>query len=614
MIAGVIYEALSNHTFSLADFYLRRCFRLLPALYVVIFVSFLATLLASPPYVIKDSAQVGAAALLYFSNVVLLAKSGYFSSNSELQPLLHLWSLSVEEQFYLLFPIIVVALFFRIGRVGLLLVIVVLSFLSFSAFAASNAVEGGASFYLLQYRAWELLAGAGVRLLISRFHFSFLKSVYPQVVGFVGVLLFVINPLNLIVDATYMLCGVLTTALLLASVYTEDRLPWLSIRPVKLIGLWSYSIYLVHQPILAFYRGLSGSIHIPAFNSVVLLAGICACGFTLHRVVEHRYRYGFASIHSRVTLLAMTAIMGGVLAIVGKAGGDILIDQNTSGAKAYRIAKSELDTLKNDRCHLSERDPAVHPCEASEDTGGAILVLGDSHAAIYARVLRDRGVNVVQRTKNMCPPIFGFEVSEYPGCSDYREQSARLKTAARYDAVLIAARWNLYIDGGDLDNGLGGVDRRGGHRFLINGHEVNAADRHAALGSGLSDYTKAFSEVSDNVVVLTHSPEAGWSVPGKMLEKRWSSERSVEWPTMMNQDMSAAVEQTLLPHLEPSVSWFSPYDLVCRAADGCEYLLEDESPLLIDSNHPSTSTAGLVIDFLVEQGLIPVGDSKAAEK
>lgn len=158
LITSILIEEIENNRFSILKFYERRARRILPALSAVLFFTTIAAFLLMPSSLLKSYSQSLVSVSTFLSNVFFYLTSGYFATASDEKPLLHTWSLAVEEQYYIFFPVLLSALFF-IGKKRLALFILVLSIasLTFAQYLSfKQAVD--ANFYLIFSRAWELFA------------------------------------------------------------------------------------------------------------------------------------------------------------------------------------------------------------------------------------------------------------------------------------------------------------------------------------------------------------------------------------------------------------------------------------------------------------------------
>jgi peptidoglycan/LPS O-acetylase OafA/YrhL len=261
LITNTILAELVSGEFKLLRFYERRARRILPALYLVILLCLPITWLTLPPDSMRNFAQSIAAISVFSSNFLFWFEQGYFDAASELKPLLHTWSLAVEEQFYLLYPIFLM-LFWRRVRNNLFGFLTLGALLSFAIAQWSVQVSPLAAFYLLPTRAWELLIGALARIYLLKIDQHKFARSSNEIGGFVGLLFIFISIVtyNRQTDfpGAFALTPTLGTALLIVFARQQTlagRL--LSFGPLVGIGLISYSFYLWHQPLFVFARHMS---------------------------------------------------------------------------------------------------------------------------------------------------------------------------------------------------------------------------------------------------------------------------------------------------------------------------------------------------------------------
>ena len=167
LITSIIFDEAKTNSFSIVGFYERRIRRIIPALFVVIFVTAIAAYALMIPSHLDDFAKSAIASALFFANIWQYLSQGYFTEAAELKPLLHTWSLGIEEQFYIFFPPLFVLLFKHrgAGEAAIWLAAAGSISLMLSAWAVANNPD--AAFYLPQYRIWELILGALLALAIA---------------------------------------------------------------------------------------------------------------------------------------------------------------------------------------------------------------------------------------------------------------------------------------------------------------------------------------------------------------------------------------------------------------------------------------------------------------
>ncbi len=273
LITNIIIKDLSKKKFSLQNFYLRRARRILPALLFITLISIFFAIILLPDKELKFFSKQALSVALFVSNFFFWRNTGYFDPNSELQPLLHTWSLGVEEQFYILFPIFLILVwnFFR-KKLTLLLLIVIISSLFLSQAGGNFKLQnisnqypflilpfeffwqaGSANFYLPFGRAWELLAGSLLSIYLSKNKIDNKKI--NNIFSLIGVSLIVISIItfseNLQYPSIFTILPVLGTILLITfSTKSTFTYKIFSYKPLVFFGLISFSLYLWHQPLI----------------------------------------------------------------------------------------------------------------------------------------------------------------------------------------------------------------------------------------------------------------------------------------------------------------------------------------------------------------------------
>lgn len=290
LITGIVIRESRAGTFSFRRFYMRRVRRILPALTLVVACCFpLAWWLMFPDF-IQNFGQSAFASILGLNNLLLAVTSGYWELESGFKPLLHTWSLGVEEQFYLLYPLMLAILLWLTRRNTKALVLALAVLAAASLGLAQHAVQSSpdSAFYLPQYRAWELLLGAiaaFVRPTGRR-----LERHLPIVglAGVVGSVLFFREGTPS--PSVWLVIPTVSTALILVWGGAAGRVSRaLSVRPLVTIGLISYSAYLIHQPVYAFVR--VGSLHEPSpWLLGALIVPILGLSWLCWRYVEEPFR------------------------------------------------------------------------------------------------------------------------------------------------------------------------------------------------------------------------------------------------------------------------------------------------------------------------------------
>jgi peptidoglycan/LPS O-acetylase OafA/YrhL len=388
LITSIIVEELKTGRFSVLRFYERRARRILPALFTVMAacVPFAYRLLS--PDDLKDFAQSLAAICLFASNVLFWGESGYFDTQAELKPLLHTWSLAVEEQFYVVFPLLLLAAW-RLGRGVLLSLIGAIAVVSL--FLSVDEVRNfpSAAFYLLPSRAWQLLVGALASFVADRWQAADVRQpavrLAGEAVGWSGMAM-IILALFLFDERTPfpgLNAALPTIGTALVLLCASDRtsvgrmLAW---RPLVGLGLISYSAYLWHQPLFAFTKHALLA-DLPTDLAIVLCAATIVLACLSWRFVEQPFRD--RSLISRGAVFALSA--AGMAAFVGLGFiGHRMSDRITqirlqSVEPALRSQFRTRESLVADRnAFVAQFLPEAGKDFSTDQATKKVLILGDS--------------------------------------------------------------------------------------------------------------------------------------------------------------------------------------------------------------------------------------------
>jgi len=288
LITTIILTELEDGKFSIIKFYERRARRILPALFFVMAVSIPFAWILLPPFDLENFSKSLIAVPIFLSNFFFWKEGGYFENAAELKPLLHTWSLAVEEQYYVFFPIFLM-LFWRLGRRWVLSTIILIAIASLIAAQIGSLYKPVANFFLLPTRAWELAIGA----LIVIYYPLKMSFFTRQMLSGLGILLitasiFLFNK-DIPFPSVYALIPTVGTALILLFALPDTYVgKLLGCRPLVFIGLISYSAYLWHHPIFAFSRYYFASITGTLMFGLVILTFLLS--ILTWRYIERLFR------------------------------------------------------------------------------------------------------------------------------------------------------------------------------------------------------------------------------------------------------------------------------------------------------------------------------------
>jgi peptidoglycan/LPS O-acetylase OafA/YrhL len=458
LITNQIVSEKVAGTFSLADFYERRARRILPALFVVVACCIPFAWLWMTPLQLKEFAKSLVAVCLFSSNIEFWKETGYFAPAVGEKPLLHTWSLAVEEQYYLLFPLFIIV-GWRYGQRSIVVLVIILGLISLALAEYSSRHYAGANFYLLPTRAWELLIGATVAMfLLKRTVTSCLTNNVLSSVGLILILFSVFGfGKTTPFPGFYALVPTLGTALIILwGVRGTLVHSLLSQRPLVGLGLISYSLYLWHQPLLAFGR-LHSLYPIPEAVFIFLALMSLPLAWFTWRFVEVPARK--RSCFEQRALITVMPTAATIICAVGiifyfhigfSTRNDLLSTFENRIAHNYGLSAE---------CDRSDDGFQVRPaCESGPHP--TIAVWGDSFAMhlVDGVIAANPKRSIVQVTRSVCGPIVGLGPtnSEYPldwakSCLSFNYSVfAYLKDRPDIVDVVLSSLFEQYVSG-DFD-------------------------------------------------------------------------------------------------------------------------------------------------------------------
>jgi peptidoglycan/LPS O-acetylase OafA/YrhL len=367
LITTILIEDIENKRFSIIKFYERRARRILPALFVVIFASCPVAFLTFRTYDFDSFLSSVIATVLFVSNFYFWKNNGYFDPSSEETPLLHTWSLAVEEQYYVLFPLFLI-LAWRFGKNRVFWMIVVLASISLLISEWGWRNKATANFYLAPTRAWELFSGSIAAFIVHKQGVR--KNNLLALVGLVAIIFSIFfYDENIPFPSVYALVPVLGVVLLVLHADKETyAAKLLSTKGFVGIGLISYSAYLWHQPIISFQVYLLNEINRPLTLMVVSIFAFCTWRFVETPIRKSKNRMD-------IFLLAIAVVVLLAIGLMFKSNDADINDINYQERHFH-------EALQNFGNHCQSELLIEVRCIASEGeiSKPEILLLGDSHA------------------------------------------------------------------------------------------------------------------------------------------------------------------------------------------------------------------------------------------
>lgn len=474
LISTIILGSLERDSFSFVDFYKRRIRRIFPALVLVLASCFVFGWFTLLPDEYQQLGKHIAGGAGFVSNFVLWNESGYFDNAADTKPLLHLWSLGIEEQFYIVWPLLLWFAWKR--RLNLLTITLTIAFISFALSVNKVRSDTVAAFYSPQMRFWELLAGSVLahmalhkKLLFPKYRARFDswlgRAVYAQAPMADGKMLsnfqstlgaiFIIIGIAVITKdkhfpGSWALLPVLGAVLIIsAGAHAWVNRVILSNRMMVWFGLISFPLYLWHWPLLAFARITEGE---SPSNEVRIAAVVIAIALAwlTYWLIEKPVRSGNHSNAKAVTLILFMTAAGtiGYYCYKHDGLGFRLPKQIT------QLTQYEYDFKKSFRqgaCFLipEQKPSAFSACESEENninniSKPIIYLWGDSQAAqLYVGYKATFGeqYKIIQRTAAACPPFLNPEIDELPNCKEVNDYIFKSISNIKPAKVVLTFLW-----------------------------------------------------------------------------------------------------------------------------------------------------------------------------
>lgn len=597
LISSIILKELEQGKFSIVRFYERRARRILPALFFVVVCCLPFAWAWMLPDELKRFGQSMVAVATFSSNIYFWRKTDYFAPAAEEQPLLHTWSLAVEEQYYLLFPLFLI-LCWRFGKSKVFWLITTAAVLSLGLAEWGWRNQPAANFYLLPTRAWELLIGSLLAFLPKA---AVERSASGKMAGPASIagLALIFCSIFLFNKSTpfpsfYGLLPVSGTVLVIVFASSKN---WtgklLSTRPFVGIGLISYSAYLWHQPIFAFAKVISLGV-LSQGMVVSLLCLTFILSVITFRYIETPFRAGTVALAAKKLLFPFSM---GVLCILGFSG---LITHLNNGfdtrlIQKYNSSEWEEALAVNHglaaSCEYSESFSVKIECVNGEEPN--TILWGDSFAMHLAQGMVENQVQFIQATRSVCGPSF-FDAPA-PRRSVYNKAWSEkcfafnqsvlifLKNTKNIKYAVLASPFNQYVEG-DYFNPARGI------------YTPSMEER---IGS-FSRTVEMLKSLGIRPIIISPPPSPGFNI-GACLKRQASGfytvgdrAKSCNFQTNVLPETAVAVREFVDKiSMATSIKEIDFTDLICGEIGECQTRI-DNVPLYRDEGHLSRSGSKLL--------------------
>lgn len=584
LISRILLTELSEHRFSLTSFYGRRIRRIFPALAVCLAAVLAFGFISLMP---SELAQLGKHVFFgagFLSNIALWLESGYFDAAAHLKPLLHLWSLGIEEQFYILWPALLWVAFRMKANVGRLLAVLFLASFAINVALSINNIAD--AFYLPVSRFWELLAGAGLawwRPTVTRTARSWIS-----VAGFVALLTSValFTPELRFPGWLALLPVAGTVAIILAGHEAAVNRFVFANRAVVFVGLISYPLYLWHWPLISY----AYIIRLGKPPTPLMALGLVAASFLLawatFRFIESPVRFG-AHRHRRTQFVAAAvALLGACGLLVWTKGGFPERFPALPGIDIRKIGDAKLDAdFKATKGMKIQSDGWILVTHLGHGER-KVALSGDSmlfHYGPRVQQLADEGELAASTyfvTGPRCPPVPGvIQQDKFARCADLPGILIDLVRRERIQSVVLGAAWAGYSAEDML------VERQGRRLPLTQKEGVDA------LYANLEDYVRLLQEHGAKVYLVLGVPTHNRFNPSEMVARSLTGfriapdvEKAV--PVAELRASHAAVDARLRNVGERTgATLLDPFPDVCGNGDDCLPFFGRGEPKFSDRVH-----------------------------
>lgn len=590
LISTIVFSSLERDRFSILEFYERRIRRIFPALFVVMFASFLFGWLFLYADEYEQLGKHLAAGAGFVSNFILWRESGYFDNLAETKPLLHLWSLAVEEQFYVFWPLLLAFVWKR--NWSFLKITAAIAVISFASNLYLMNQHPVAAFYLPFSRFWELMAG-GILAYVT-LHRPGLNGSHRNAQSILGFSL--LFAALLLLDKSrdfpgwwamlptlgaFFIISAGPDALLNRKILSNPLMLW--------IGWISYPLYLWHWPLLSFARIVEGE-HVSGKMTVLAIVAAFGLAWLTFAFVEKPFRFAMRKGQAVVMLLFL---MAGILGLGGLSASGMIL-QRIHGPSIDRILEAESDWGFPDEFSSFHFGREIFHRIGSPSRDAEVF-LGDSHADQYSPMIahwmkQGNSDTVYFVTHEGCLPIPGiFEKNSGRGeCDAYRKSMKEfLNGRTDIGTVIVGACWSCYFI---RDNG---ASRWGGESVSQPAMKKMAMEKLASFLVSLGRNHRVF--------LLLDNPTGAIFDPRHYLEGgRFSGVSAISLPGAMQVPEEQIELRRELTDLAKSANAgiIDPFDILCGKDGHCMVSGRNGDPVYIDTNHLRAAFVREHADFM----------------
>lgn len=606
----LLIELQNNNHFHFANFYERRARRILPMLFVVILVSIPFAWQKLLPIDLVEYAQSALSALFFTSNFFFYFTTTEYGADSALRkPLLHTWSLGIEEQFYVIIPIVLLVIW-KLSRAFLLPTIIGLLLVSLVFAEVMSTRNSELNFFLPFSRFWELLFGsvlAKIEIKYGRLDSKILSNML-SILGlsliFYSIVVFNSSTAH---PSFYTLIPVIGVSLIIAFSSHQDMIgKLLSTKSFVGIGLISYSVYLWHFPIFAFSRiGATDPSNYDKLGWIVATFGLATISyFSIEKPFRNKQQVGTKTLLASLIIIALA---------LGFINWHLIRNDGYAGRLPSILLKGELkvsvaDLFKQNGARCFDRKKEFCSIDTSPDAL-TIYAFGDSHfSAMAMQILEfvDGRFNYVEANVGGCPFILGVNRYKRSGekdnqCSSGFQKQRLNLVETKPSVILIGGRFPLYLSSMFFDNKEGGVEGKEWDEF------------RSANGNNIEDEFKntlrVLTSLGHHIILVYPIPEVGWNVPTTLLNKIKGLDVAHIKSTIDKEPITTSFavykERTRTTFdlfdsiVHPNIHRVYPHKVFCNSRiQGRCVTHNSDDVFYVDDDHPSSRGSEMIVELI----------------
>ena len=628
LITSIILKEISTNKFSLINFYERRIRRLFPALIFVIFTTYFLfeTILLEEE--LRKLLNSIFSTILFYANFFFQNSGSYFSPLNEQQPLLHTWSLSIEEQFYLFFPIF---LFFFYKRINLIFFIT----LFFAVLSISLSQLGGNlkfhypyiednfhffaipqfAFYFTLTRIWEILAGCLLALFIFKKKKKF-ESKFLVICGyfliFISIIYFDKNTLHPSIITLIPIIGTLLILTYSSIKFNQNGFFIFFNNPILLnIGIISYSLYLWHQPIYQFFNRIY-FIDTNIFIKILIIFLILILSFFSFKFVEQPFRN--KKRINRKNIFIFYFVFTFIIISFSYYSFHIKDYSNKYSNLVSNISNHSDYYLNNKFICSTSAERYISPenaCILGNNKKAKIALVGDSHLDLITLELEKKlisnNVSAYQFSYGGCVPSLNLKVfkDKRYNCDEYfRDVLKQIKNKNDIEKILLFSRWSFNLKGERFNNQEGGLEIGDGHYFIPLDKDflVEKNIRKKIILSNIEMFIKELVSLNKEIYIVTPTPEMGWEIPNN-LARIVHYKKKIDLETLsISKKVFNERNKEILSFLKDlkekyNLKLIYPDDIFCN--DLRCFSHQNNVPLFFDDDHLSSEGAKLLSEKII---------------